>query len=89
MTTEQIELLDSIRELARAIHRDTGLYTTHAEHLHPGEVVGADVSVQMPDGRFHWWRGSSSPITGHQVEPEDMREQMLVWLAEWRKEKAP
>lgn len=82
------EIIDSIRGLAHAIHRDTGLYTTLAEHRHPDGTAGADVSVQLASGEFVWWRGSTSPIDGYQVALEDMREQMIAWLADSRKEKA-
>lgn len=87
MTDAQIELIDSIRGLARAAQRDTGLYVAFGEHLHKGGAVDVEISVEV-GGEFRWWRGSSMPIEGHQVTLEVVREQMLDWLVEQRKEAA-
>lgn len=87
MTTDIDELLSSIQGLARTIHAETGLYVVYSEHLHRGGAVAVDISVEV-GGDFRWWRGSNMPIEGHQVTLETVREQMLEWLVEQRKEAA-
>lgn len=88
MTEQQIELLDSIRGLARAIYAETGWYTSCDESRHASGAIHAVVSILSAQGDLTIFKGSSSPILDYSVTLEQMRDELAGWLAAARKEAA-
>lgn len=90
MTTEQIEVLDSIHRLARTINAELNEYVSCTEHMHePG--VENDITVMICTGHngetytFHriegiGWNGESGTIP-------QARDELASWLADARKRK--
>ncbi len=90
MQAHQIELLDSIRGLARAIYAETGQYTTYTEGYHSGgsDRLAADVSIQSatnPD-EFEFFRAAQHPSPGYSKTFEQMRDDLADWLVAHRKQ---
>ena len=82
------EVLEGIRGLAKAIHKESGRYVAYTEDMHS---TTHDVSVWIqdkygPDAEFEVFRGSESPMAGYSVTHERMREELGNWLADYRKE---
>lgn len=89
MNAQQMGLIDSIQELARAIRRETDVPVSYKETLHrpeAGNVIDASVTVQLDTG-VQTWNGSSKPLKC-QIALEEMREEMGAWLVEYRKQEA-
>ena len=81
--TQQIDVIDSIQRLARAIRKETNLPVSYSELWHrpeAGSPIDATVTVNGAT-----WSGSSQPI-GNGLTLEKMQEQMMMWLVEFRRE---
>lgn len=84
------EIMDSIRALAKAIHKESGRYVAYSEDMHS---TSNDVSVWIqsvggPTAEFDVFRGSDRPMAGYSTTHEQMRDELAGWLADYRKQEA-
>lgn len=82
------EVLANIQGLARTIRRETGLYVSYSEDMHPS-ATAATVSIQHQgdDGCWHeWFKGCETPSRS-EVTLEAMRDELCEYLTKARKAK--
>lgn len=88
MQAHQIELLDSIRGLARTIYAETGQYTTYEEDYHTGDHVWASVAIQRADDtrEFTIFRAACRPSPGYSTTFDQIHEDLIDWIVAHRKQ---